>query len=118
LPPPRPPKPGSAGSAAPAVVAFDPAGNFVKAWGGAGAGYEWPEREHGIHLDPKGFVWVSGINCPTNGIAYLKPVADDQLLKFTQDGTFVLQIGRSNQSKGNADTQNVHRAADMSLYAK
>ena len=33
-----------------------------------------------------------------------------QLLKFTQDGKFVLQIGKSNQSKGNADTGNVHRA--------
>ena len=61
----------------------------------------------------KGFVWLSGNNCPTNGIRGLKPVADDQLLKFTQDGKFVMQIGHSNQSKGNADTQNVHRAADV-----
>ena len=111
-------KPEDAAMAAPPVMVFDAQGNFVKAWGGAGAGYEWPEREHGIHLDPKGFVWVSGINCPTNGLAYLKPVADDQLLKFTSDGKFLLQIGRSNQSQGNADTQNVHRAADMSVYAK
>ena len=94
-------------------MVFDAAGNFIKAWGGAGAGYEWPEREHGIHIDHKGFVWIGGNNCPTAGIAGLKPVADDQLLKFTQDGKFVLQIGRSNQSKGNADTANVHRAADV-----
>jgi hypothetical protein len=53
---------------------------------------------------------VTGNNCPTNGIANLKHVADDQILKFTQDGKFVLQIGHSNQSKGNADTTNVHRA--------
>ena len=46
---------------------------------------------------------------PTNGIRGLKPVADDQLLKFTPDGKLVLQIGRSNQSKGNADTRNLHR---------
>ena len=102
--------------AAPPVVVFDTAGNFVKAWGGAGSGYEWPEREHGIHIDNKGFVWISGNNCPTNGLPGLKPVADDQLLKFTQDGKFVKQIGRSNQSKGNADTQNVHRAADMWVH--
>jgi len=111
-------KPADAAMAAPPVMVFDSAGNFVKAWGGAGAGYEWPQREHGIHLDHKGFVWVSGNNCPTNGIAGLTPVADDQLLKFTQDGKFVMQIGRSNQSKGNADTRNVHRAADMSVYAR
>jgi hypothetical protein len=99
--------------AAPPVIVFDTAGNFIKAWGGAANGYEWPEREHGIHIDAKGFVWISGNNCPTNGLPGLKPVADDQLLKFTQDGKFVKQIGHSNQSKGNSDTQNVHRAADM-----
>jgi DNA-binding beta-propeller fold protein YncE len=111
-------KPDDAAMAAPPVVVFDTAGNFVKAWGGAGKDYEWPEREHGIHLDFKGFVWITGNNCPTNGIAGLKPVADDQVLKFTRDGKFVMQIGHSNQSKGNADTQNVHRAADVSVYPK
>ena len=64
----------------------------------------------------KGFVWLGGNNCPTNGLRGLKPVADDQLLKFTQDGKFVMQIGRSNQSKGNADTTNVHRPADVWVH--
>src|SRR5213594_1728027 len=109
---PRTLKPADAAKAAPPVIVFNTAGNFIKAWGGAGNGYEWPEREHGIHIDNKGSVWLSGNNCPTNGLAGLKPVADDQLLKFTQDGKFVMQIGHSNQSKGNADTKNVHRAAD------
>jgi hypothetical protein len=102
--------------AAPPVMVFDSGGSFIKAWGGAGNGYEWPEREHGIHFDYKGFVWVSGNNCPTNGLPGLKPVADDQVLKFTQDGRLVMQLGRSNQSKGNAYTQNVHRAADMWVH--
>jgi len=102
--------------AAPPVVMFDSAGNLLKAWGGAGAGYDWPEREHGIHVDPKGFVWISGNYCPTGAASTLKPVSDDQLLKFTGDGKFVLQIGKSNQSKGNADRQNVHRAADIWLH--
>lgn len=109
---PRTLKPEDKSKAAPPVIVFDTAGNFVKAWGGSGNGYEWPEREHGIHIDSKGFVWLGGNNCPTNGLAGLKAVADDQLLKFTQDGKFVMQIGHSNQSKGNADTKNVHRAAD------
>ena len=103
-------------AAAPPVIVFDTAGNYIKAWGGAGKGYEWPEREHGIHIDYKGFVWLGGNSCPTNGLPGLKPVADDQLLKFTQDGRFVMQIGHSNQSKGNADTTNVHRAADEWVY--
>ena len=113
---PRTLKPADAAKAAPPVIVFDTAGNYVKAWGGAAAGYEWPEREHGIHIDYKGFVWLGGNSCPTNGLPGLKPVADDQLLKFTQDGKLVLQIGKSNQSKGNADTKNLHRPADEWVY--
>jgi hypothetical protein len=102
--------------AAPPVLVFDQSGKFLRGWGGDGTGFEWPQREHGIYVDYRGFVWISGNNCPSNGLARLKPVADDQLLKFTADGKFVMQIGHSNQSKGNADTQNVHRAADFQLY--
>src|SRR5712692_9180257 len=58
-------KPDEAAMAAPPVTVFDTAGNFVKAWGGAGLGYEWPEREHGIHLDYKGSVWITGNNGTT-----------------------------------------------------
>jgi uncharacterized protein GlcG (DUF336 family) len=115
---PRTLKPEESAMAAPPVMAFDAAGTFIKAWGGAGTGYEWPEREHGIYIDDKGFVWITGNNCPTNGLPGLKRVADDQILKFTQDGKFVMQIGRSNQSKGNADTRNVHRAADVWMYPR
>jgi hypothetical protein len=115
---PRTLKPDQAGMAAPPIVVFDSAGNFIKAWGGAGSGYEWPEREHGIHIDHSGYIWLGGNNCPTSGLAGLKPVADDALLKFTQDGKFVMQIGRSNQSKGDSDTSNVHRAADAWVHPR
>jgi DNA-binding beta-propeller fold protein YncE len=113
---PRTLKPEQAAMAAPPVMVFDTAGNFIKAWGGAGSGFEWPEREHGIHIDYKGFVWLGGNSCPSNGLPGLKPVTDDQLLKFTQDGKFVMQIGHSNQSKGNADTANLHRPADVWVH--
>jgi hypothetical protein len=110
---PRTLKPNEAAMAAPPVMVFDPAGNFIKAWGGAGNGYEWPGREHGIHIDYKGFVWIGGNSCPTRG----QPgVTDDELLKLTQDGKLVLQIGHVNQSKGNADTQNLHRPADAWVH--
>jgi len=115
---PRTLKPDQASMAALPILVFDPAGNFVKAWGGSGSGFEWIEREHGIHIDYKGFVWLGGNNCPGLKLPGLKPVADDQLLKFTADGKFVLQIGASNQSKGNADTKNVHRAADVWVHPK
>jgi hypothetical protein len=114
---PRTRKGDDAEQAAPPVVVFDAAGNFIKAWGGPGVGYDWPEREHGIHIDHKGFVWIGGNNCPALGLARLKPVADDAYLKFAPDGKFVLQIGKSNQGKGDGDTVNVHRAADAWVHA-
>jgi hypothetical protein len=98
--------------AAPPVVVFDPTGNFITAWGGSGISQDWPEREHGIHIDYRGFVWIGGNQCPTSGIAGLRPVADDALLKLTRDGKLMLQIGKSSGSKGDGDTANVHRAAD------
>ena len=115
---PRTLKPDQGAMAAPAILVFDAAGNFIRAWAAAGSGYEWPEREHGIHIDHKGYVWIGGNNCPALNLPGLKPVADDQLLKFTQDGKLVMQIGRSNQSKGNADTLNLHRAADAWVHPK
>jgi hypothetical protein len=104
--------------AAPPVMVFDGAGNYIQSWGGPGSGYEWPEREHGIHIDNKGFVWIGGNNCPARGLPGLKPIGDDQLLKFTQAGKFVMQIGHSSESTGNADTRNLHQPADAVVYRK
>jgi len=115
---PRTLKPDAAAMAAPPILVFDPAGEFIKAWGGDGKGYEWPQREHGIHIDHKGYVWVGGNNCPERKLPGLKPAGDDQILKFTQDGRFVMQIGRSTQSKGNADTQNLRQPADVWVLPK
>ena len=95
------------GRAAPSVLEFDANGNFVQAWGGPGEGYEWFESEHGIHVDHRNFVWVTG-----------NVGGDDHILKFTKAGKFVLQIGKSGQSKGNTDPRNVHRAADVVVYPK
>src|SRR5687767_8054178 len=92
--------------AAPPLIEFDAVGNFVQAWGGAGQGYQWPETEHGVYVDAKGYVWIGG-----NG------AKDHQILKFTKAGKFVLQIGRAGQSKGNADTQNLNMPADAFLHA-
>src|SRR5262245_16405267 len=99
---PRTLKPELAADAAPPILVFDNACNFRNAWGGAANGFEWPEREHGIHIDHKGFVWVGGNNCPARALTGLKPIGDDQLVKFAPDGKFVMQIGRSSQSGGNA----------------
>jgi DNA-binding beta-propeller fold protein YncE len=92
--------------AAPPVLEFDAAGKYIQGWGGPGQGYQWPEVEHGIYVDPKGFVWIGG-----NG------EKDHQIVKFTRDGKFVAQIGRAGQSKGNSDTQNLNRPADVFLHS-
>jgi DNA-binding beta-propeller fold protein YncE len=99
--------PGEKPRAAPPLLEFDAAGNFVQAWGGPGDGYEWPNSEHGVYVDPKGFVWIGG-----NGDN------DHQILKFTKAGKFVMQIGRAGRSAGNADTRNLNQPADMFVYAK
>jgi NHL repeat len=80
-------------------------------WGGPAAGYEWPEREHGIYVDPTGAVWISG----NNGYGTPPPPgnSDDMLLKFAPAGKLLLQIGHSGKSTGDADTNNVKQAADM-----
>ncbi len=101
--------------AAPSLVVFDSDGNFIKAWGGPGAGYQWPQNEHGLHIDSAGFVWITGNSC-SNIDEAAGSNSDDQILKFTQDGEFILQIGSAGQNTGSTDMQNVYRAADISFF--
>lgn len=88
--------------AAPPVLEFDRVGNLIGHWGGPGPGYEWPQSNHGITVDYKGNVWIGG-----NGRE------DTQVLKFTREGKFLLQIGRHNRSGGSNDTANLHGAAKI-----
>src|ERR1041384_1890306 len=103
------------GRAAPPVLDSDADGNFVSAWGGPstalgtgeGSGYDWPTTEHGITIDNKDVVWIGG----SGG-------GDDMLLNFTLQGKFLREFGRARESKGNADTGNVNRPADIFVDAK
>ena len=90
--------------AAPPVLEFDQEGNVVKAWGGPGDGYNWPVNEHGIFIDAKGFVWLAG-NGETDGM----------ILKFTHDGKFVMQIGKSGPQTDSNDTSRLGRPANMTV---
>ena len=87
---------------APGPVAPD--GSVQRSWGGPGEGYEWPESEHGIYVDANQDVWVAG-NAPT----------DSQILKFTADGEFLLQVGRAGQSRGSNDTDILGRPAGFTI---
>ena len=88
--------------AAPPVLEFDRDGTLVQAWGGPGAGYEWPQLEHGIYVDRRDNVWLGGGGDK-----------DAQILKFTRQGTFVLQIGHQGKGRGSNDTENLGAAANM-----
>jgi DNA-binding beta-propeller fold protein YncE len=89
-------------AAAPPVLEFDPAGNLVNHWGGPGTGFEWPPSMHGITIDGKDNVWLAG-----NG--------GNTVLKFSKDGKFLLQIGKNGASKGNKDTANLSRPAEVEV---
>ena len=87
---------------APPVLSFDPDGKLVRAWVGPGQGYEWPQSNHGVHIDYKGNVWIGG-----NG------EKDAQVLKFTKDGKFLLQVGHSGKTAGSNDLENFGRVAKI-----
>src|SRR5450432_2121313 len=132
---------------APPVLEFDEAGNLIGHWGGPGEGYDWPETNHGITVDYKGNVWIggNGRGAPApvpgrgaaggagrgaaSGEAAMLPAApgrggaaapyhDNMILKFTQQGKFLMQIGRPGQSKGSNDVENLKGAAKMFVDPK
>src|SRR5229473_1594277 len=39
---------------APPILVYDSDGTLLRTWGGPGPGYEWPQSNHGIHVDYKG----------------------------------------------------------------
>jgi len=77
---------------APPVLQFNSSGKLLQSWGGPGEGFDWPNSNHGITVDFKGNVWIGG-----NGRG------NNQVLKFTQGGKFLMQIGKPNASKGSND---------------
>src|SRR5204863_473131 len=84
------------------------AGNYARGWSApAGAKVDWPKSEHGIYLDPEGNVWIAG-----NGDE------DNQILKFTPEGRFLMQIGRAGKSEGSASHTQLGRPAHMVMDAQ
>ena len=92
---------------APAVLEFDMAGNLIQGWGGPGQGYEWPDNEHGMFVDYKDNVGIGG-----NGMN------DTDILKFTQNGKYLLQIGHHGKTGGSNDTETLNRPAGIMVYPK
>src|SRR6186713_2687436 len=90
--------------AAPPVLEFDSDGTLLSSWGGPSASYQWPQLEHGIYVDDDDNVWLGGGG-----------EKDAQILKFTRDGRFLMQIGHQGQNAGSNDTRNLGAAANMTL---
>jgi DNA-binding beta-propeller fold protein YncE len=118
-------------AAAPPVLEFDEEGNLIGHWGGPGNGYDWPESNHGITIDYKGNVWIggNGRGAPAGGrgrgraasedksaynetqVSGVQPFNDNMVLKFTQEGKFLMQIGKPAHSKGSNDIENLRLPA-------
>ena len=116
---------------APPILEFDAAGNLVGHWGGPGNGYDWPDSNHGITVDYRGNIWIggngrgspaapAGRGQPAAGqnrqqdesqIGGTQSFADNMVLKFTQDGKFLMQIGKARSSKGSNDIANLRLPA-------
>jgi sugar lactone lactonase YvrE len=79
--------------AAPPILEFDAEGNLLRSLGGPGQGYDWPTTEHGIYIDKKGNIWIAG-NAPV----------DRQVIKFSPDGKFLMQIGHPAPATQPADS--------------
>jgi DNA-binding beta-propeller fold protein YncE len=91
--------------AAPPVLELDKQGNLLHSWGGPGQGFDWPKNEHGIYVDKEGYVWIGG-SAPT----------DRHILKFKQDGKFVMQIGHpSSDTPDSARTDILGRPAGIEV---
>jgi len=126
---------------APSVMQFDRDGNLLRAWGGPeGAdprwgwpaancvvadGCEWPAGEHGIYVDHNDYVYIAG-NGNGNGSragGFNDRGIDGMVLKFSMDGTFLMQIGKagspaadSNDTNGGVNgTPQLWRPADMEV---
>ena len=90
---------------APSVMQFDGKGRLLRAWGGPvdptkcvetgndATTCQWPNTEHGIYVDHNNNVWLGG-------------QAGGAVLKFTADGTFLMQIGRRQPPVRNSNDTN------------
>ena len=58
--------------------------------------------QHGIFVDDKDNVWLSG-----------SAKEDNQILKFTSTGKFLMQIGHAGKNKGSNDTENLGGPAGL-----
>ena len=92
---------------APPILEFEPSGKLARSWGGQdGPGYQWPDSNHGLNIDNKGNVWIGG-----NG------GQDGHVLKFTQDGKFVMQVGKKGVTQNSMAQDHFFQVAETFFHA-
>jgi DNA-binding beta-propeller fold protein YncE len=100
-------KTGECCSMAPPILEFDTNGKLLRHWGGQdGPGYQWPDSNHGLNVDNKGNIWIGG-----NG------GSDGHVLKFTQDGKFVMQVGKKGVTRDSLAKDHFFQVAKVFFYA-
>ncbi len=102
--------------AAPPVLAFNQEGDLIQHWGGPGEGYDWSASNHGVDVDHKGNVWIGGNGRGASRAEAALPhhedamgqgrVHDSMVLKFTNGGKFLMQIGKPFEGEGSHDLKN------------
>lgn len=109
---------------APQVLRFDPAGNVVSNWGGAGQGPYWPNSPGGIAVDRKGNVWLAaagpadpapGAGRGRGGAPATPPPPDAHVLKFSADGKLILQIGKPGEPGDATSKTHLHRPTSVAV---
>jgi hypothetical protein len=123
-------------TAAPDVLKFDEVGNLLHYFGPP-QGHDWPSGNHGITIDKDGNVWIASASAaqpgppPGSAEQFAKHSAGDTfdvetggeiikgkyhdsfILKLSQDGKFLGEIGHANGSKGSLDIDNVRGVATI-----
>jgi DNA-binding beta-propeller fold protein YncE len=90
---------------APAVLEFGADGKVMRSWGGPGFIEEWPDTEHGIHVDGGGNVWITG-----NGRT------DRLVIKFSPEGKHLLTIGKKSDAPlNNQDVTMLGRPSGLTV---
>lgn len=97
-------------TAAPPVVELDASGKFVRGWGGEGTGFDWPDAEHNVFVDYKDNVWISG-SSPSGQSKTRR--SDDMIIKFTNKGQLIKQLGGRTTSHGSKDPMSVNKPGDL-----
>ncbi len=114
--------------AAPPILQFNAEGDLLAHWGGPGEGYDWPASNHGIDIDHKGNVWIGGNGRGASKAAAALPhdesamgkgqVHDSMVLKFSQSGRFLMQIGKPFTGAGSNDPGNFKLPAKTLVDAR